>query len=218
MHASISLMPPYLSMYHRTPRYMLTFVNHRACIITHLTSICKHVLSYTAIHAMFVGHRACIDIPDASICSTYRRILQYTLKFVNHRACIITHVTSICKHVPSYTANMSNTNNFSDDSAVKCVIDNDLHYFVQNGAKKGGQKTACHKSNEMDIKIYQERVDHYIGNIHLPESAMLCTDTYCQVQLDDITKFHDDIINALLTASQKSIPRDKPACSKLVHG
>ncbi len=67
-------------------------------------------------------------------------------------------------------------NNFSDHSAVKCVIDNDTQYFVQNDAEKGGQKTAWHTANEMDIKIYQKRVDHYIGHIHLPESAMLCTD------------------------------------------
>ncbi len=109
-------------------------------------------------------------------------------------------------------------NNFSDHSATKCVIDNDMKYFIQNCAKKGGQNTAWHKSNEMDINIYQERVDHYIGNIHLPESAMLFTVKYCQVHLDDINQFHDDIINALLTASQESIPRAKPACSKVVPG
>ncbi len=77
----------------------------------------------------------------------------------------------------------------------------------------GGAKTAWHKANEMDIKIYQERADHYIGNIHLPESAMLCTDKYCQVHLDNINQFHDGIINGLLTASQESIPKAKPDCS-----
>ncbi len=34
-------------------------------------------------------------------------------------------------------------NNFSDHSAVKCVIDNDMKYFVQNGAKKGGGGKNC---------------------------------------------------------------------------
>ncbi len=53
-------------------------------------------------------------------------------------------------------------NNFSDHSAVKCVINNNMQYFVQNDAKKGRQKTAWHTANEMDIKIYLERVDHYI--------------------------------------------------------
>ncbi len=41
---------------------------------------------------------------------------------------------------------------------------------------------------------------------------------YCQVHLDDINKFHDDIINALRTASQESISRAKPTCSKVVPG
>ncbi len=49
---------------------------------------------------------------------------------------------------------MAGENNISAHSAVKCVIDNDIQHFVQNGTKKGGQKNAWHKANEMDIKIY----------------------------------------------------------------
>ncbi len=51
VHVSLPMSPPYVSMYHHIPWYMLTFVGHRTCIDIPDASICKHVPSYTAIHA-----------------------------------------------------------------------------------------------------------------------------------------------------------------------
>ncbi len=57
-HALISLMPPYVSICRRRPRYMLTIVDHYYCRSSRMHR-CRHLLSYTVIHA-YVCRSSCM--------------------------------------------------------------------------------------------------------------------------------------------------------------
>ncbi len=81
--------------------------------------------------------------------------------------------------------------------------------------KKGGKKLHGIKLMKWTSKYIRKGWTIILEIFIYPK---VCTDKYCQVHLDDINKFHDDIINVLLTASLESIPRAKPACSNVVHG
>ncbi len=76
VHVSLSMTPPYVSMYRRTQWYVLKIVYHRACIDN------PAILPYVGMY-----------------CCRLRRMLM----IVDHLKCIGISATSICKHLPSYT-------------------------------------------------------------------------------------------------------------------
>ena len=54
--------------------------------------------------------------------------------------------------------------------------------------------------------------------IQLPDEALICEDKHCQSHIDHLSKFHDDIIFALLEAGDKALPIARPVVSKVMPG
>jgi len=57
-----------------------------------------------------------------------------------------------------------------------------------------------------DIRLYQECLDCALTAIHVPV-ALSCTDVECSSHNDDITLFHDAIIDACLSAADVALPK-----------
>ncbi len=104
------------------------------------------------------------------------------------------------------------TNNFSEHFPVKCTIDFNVEYFnsVEHAKSEVTPKPTWYKANDDVINLYIELLDINLSIIPLPQDALLWTNTFCKVHIEQINGMHEHISLALLDDSNNSIPTFKP--------
>ena len=82
------------------------------------------------------------------------------------------------------------------------------------------KKTKTHTKLLMQTYLNTKSVSLLIwtGSIQLPDEALLFEDKHCQSHIDHLSKFHDDIIFALLEAGDKALPIARPVVTKVMPG
>ena len=107
----------------------------------------------------------------------------------------------------------------SDHSAIKCCLDVSLCYSEPNVELSHIARPVWDSAGDCDITKYKDCLNDYLLNIPLPLELLQCNNNMCTRHFNDISKFHDSIIDALVTACNVSIPVSKcKSKAKVVPG
>ena len=114
---------------------------------------------------------------------------------------------------------VDNISNPSDHIAIKCTLDLNIYY-------RDPYLTTCHierpvwdSASDLDISHYEEYLNDYLLSIPVPYVLFQCNNNMCKTHCNEISKFLDNIVSALISACNESIPFSKPKCNaKVVPG
>ena len=98
--------------------------------------------------------------------------------------------------------------NLSDHCSVSCKFDMDVAYFCRC-EKIHIPRHSWKTATTMDIYKYQNELDLLLNEIPLPYDALQCSDPHCVSHIKDIDDLNANIIQACLTACDRSIPVTK---------
>ncbi len=113
---------------------------------------------------------------------------------------------------------MDAENNVSEHLPVKRVMDFNVEYINSRLSRPAVHRATWYKATDEDVAKYKEIVDTNLDKISLPHAALLCNDKFCEVHKIQINEMHDNIISSLLDACNSTIPKSRPAVSKVVAG
>ncbi len=100
--------------------------------------------------------------------------------------------------------------NFSDHSAVKCVLDVKITYANRTSLGRDNNcRSTWSKSSDDQLYAYKSILKDYLRNIIIPKEAVLCNNKMCKVHHKDICDYHDAIILCIINACKESIATAK---------
>lgn len=107
--------------------------------------------------------------------------------------------------------------NLSDHSPVVLSLSLPVMYAWHrtNGTDKQHRpRTNWKTATDQDVQEYGRVLDLTLSSIAVPWEAIQCTDYYCTMHNTSLENFHNDIVNACLLSSERTIP----ATSKMSKG
>ena len=108
--------------------------------------------------------------------------------------------------------------NMSDHSPVVLTVSIDIQHSAPE-VVSSSPKLAWNNAKPVDIDMYKSRLDEKLAEILVPFEAILCGEIHCNEHHNDITNFHNSIIDACLLADT-CIPRvgDNLSGRKVIPG
>jgi len=101
--------------------------------------------------------------------------------------------------------------NMSDHSIIVMEVGLDIEH--SNSQNIDVEKLLWHNATEADIIMYKTNLNYMLNDIKMPLEAIHCTDTDCKLHNTEVQIFHDNIVEACVSAS-KNIPSNKKTTSK----
>ena len=112
-------------------------------------------------------------------------------------------------------SSLDTINNTSDHVPISCKIKYDVSYTSNvNHSKPHISRPVWDQASEIDIESYSKLLDRYLMQIPLPNELINCNNLHCQDHFNEICNFHNDIVNALVMASDDAIPMSTASKSK----
>lgn len=97
--------------------------------------------------------------------------------------------------------------NLSDHSSLHLGVDMPCSFRENPRKDNSRQDPAWDKAKVEDVDKYRQMLDMLLNEVYLPADAINCKEFLCHDHRDDINKLHNDIIDACLTASEATIPK-----------
>ena len=101
-------------------------------------------------------------------------------------------------------------NNTSDHVPIIGKFNIDISYNNISDNIFSINRPAWNLASEFDIESYMTLLDMYLLEIPLPLDLINCNDNMCKYHQTAIATFHDNIINALIMASEETVPTRRP--------
>ena len=113
-------------------------------------------------------------------------------------------------HAVSHQRVIHEGDNLSDHSPLCATVNIDTQYkHTHCNYNAINNSPQWDKADDCHIKAYQVALDKELSRVTIPFDAISCNNYLCTHHMNDIECLHDAIINACLTASQKTIPLKK---------
>ena len=95
-----------------------------------------------------------------------------------------------------YIIMIDNAQNFSDQVAIKCILDYDVYHNERSTANVPicHNRPAWHNATDTDICHYKLELAELLSQIAIPAEAVYCTNLNYNDHSTDICKYYDCII------------------------
>ena len=142
---------------------------------------------------------------------------------INNKTTLIDHFI-VSENLKSKLLDISSDDsihNSSDHLPIKCTIDCNILYSEQVDSSHHINRPVWDSASDADLLTYKNNLDDNLIHIPLPTNIINCNDFNCTDHFNDITDFHDKIIEGMISATEISIPistADAKPKSKVVIG
>ena len=96
--------------------------------------------------------------------------------------------------------------NPSDHLPICCILDCNVFYNDPVLPSHHTSRPVWDSASDDEIQSYKDCLDIHLLSIPVPTDIIYCDDYNCDSHNNEITQFHDRIVDALQKASEESIP------------
>ena len=120
-------------------------------------------------------------------------------------------------HTMETMSTIDDENNFSDHRAIYCQLDINVNY-CQRPEVLLQNRPNWRKASPTDIDNYSKQLEILLRDIHVPEEALYCKNSVCDIHTSHICNFYTAIADACLKAMDITIPKCTGSKKKLLPG
>ena len=145
----------------------------------------------------------CSNAFKVNVPFTYRSKINGNTSLIDH--CITSE--NLTDQVESYCS-IDNVDNASDHLGIKCVLSLGTEHVEAGPPPSSNQPSRpdWSKATPEQLREYGRALDECLLDIAIPIEAFECRDPLCSSHFNDISSFHDNIVNALASTANMKIP------------
>ena len=143
----------------------------------------------------------CITLSVANVDFTYESDTTGTRSTLDHFI-----VSQNLIGLVSYYESIHDGDNLSDHSPVSLKLRLDVEQSTcENAIYKSKTNWKC--ANQSEIDEYKQKLKFLLSQIRIPSDAVHCENRDCKQHNKALDEYHNDIVNACITAAMKSLPK-----------